>query len=297
MTHPDDTTQRTTDEGVCLSVISRKLQHFDEQGFIAAPEYGQARVILTPEPDARVRHRQPSRTGDLNTMTHRAVTQAVARADTDIQRRRLLLGAGLLAGLASVGGLAGPAHAQANLSAADRALVQQAQTYLQGLTAAQGSFVETGPNNVTRQGSFSLLRPGKMRFEYTNPAGLLVVSDGYNVKRYDPRLNSFQQVPLSRTPLSVFLARNVRLDQGVRIDSVNRMAGGAFSITARDSRRPNDGQVVLTFAGSPLRLTEWTITDVQGARTRTRLTSLQPASNLSARLFQLTDPTRRPGRN
>ena len=230
-------------------------------------------------------------------MTHRAVTQAVARADTDIQRRRLLLGAGLLAGLASVGGLAGPAHAQANLSAADRALVQQAQTYLQGLTAAQGSFVETGPNNVTRQGSFSLLRPGKMRFEYTNPAGLLVVSDGYNVKRYDPRLNSFQQVPLSRTPLSVFLARNVRLDQGVRIDSVNRMAGGAFSITARDSRRPNDGQVVLTFAGSPLRLTEWTITDVQGARTRTRLTSLQPASNLSARLFQLSDPTRRPGRN
>ena len=59
----------------------------------------------------------------------------------------------------------------------------------------------------------------------------------------------------------------------------------------------NDGQVVLTFAGSPLRLTEWTITDAQGARTRTQLTALQPASNLSARLFQLSDPTRRPGRN
>ena len=234
-------------------------------------------------------------------MTHRAASRAVAMPDADIQRRRLLLGAGLLAGLASVGGLAAPAdaqtQAQAALSAADRALVQQAQTYLQGLTAAQGSFVETGPNNVARQGRFYLSRPGKMRFEYTNPAGLLVVSDGYNVKRYDPRLNSFQQVPLGRTPLSVFLARNVRLDQGVRIDRVNRLAGGAFSIVARDSRRPNDGQVVLTFAGSPLRLTEWTITDAQGARTRTQLTALQPASNLSARLFQLSDPTRRPGRN
>lgn len=230
-------------------------------------------------------------------MTHRAASRAAALPDADIQRRRLLLGAGLLAGLASVGGLVAPADAQAALSAADRTLVQQAQTYLQGLTAAQGSFVETGPNNVARQGRFYLSRPGKMRFEYTNPAGLLVVSDGYNVKRYDPRLNSFQQVPLGRTPLSVFLARNVRLDQGVRIDRVNRLAGGAFSIVARDSRRPNDGQVVLTFAGSPLRLTEWTITDAQGARTRTQLTALQPASNLSARLFQLSDPTRRPGRN
>jgi hypothetical protein len=28
--------------------IASKLQHFDEQGFIAAPEYGQARVIPTP---------------------------------------------------------------------------------------------------------------------------------------------------------------------------------------------------------------------------------------------------------
>ena len=40
-----------------------------------------------------------------------------------------------------------------------------------------------------------------------------------------------------------------------------------------------------------------TITDAQGARTRTQLTSLRPASNLSASLFQLRDPTRRPGRN
>ena len=37
-----------------------------------------------------------------------------------------------------------------------------------------------------------------MRFEYSNPAGLLVVSDGNNVKRYDPRLKVFRQVPAGR---------------------------------------------------------------------------------------------------
>ncbi|KQP43864.1 cell envelope biogenesis protein LolA [Brevundimonas sp. Leaf280] len=227
-------------------------------------------------------------------MTSRAKT--VAMATPDLHRRSLLLGAGLTTGLIALGAF-DAAHAQSNLSAEDRAVVQQAQGYLQALTSAQGTFTETGPNGQTRQGRFYLQRPGKMRFEYTNPAGLLVVSDGYNVKRYDPRLNSFQQVPLGRTPLSTFLARNVRLDQGVRIERVTRMASGAFAITARDSNRPNDGQVVLAFAGNPMRLQEWTITDPQGARTRTQLTSLQPASGLSARLFQLSDPTRRPGRN
>lgn len=199
--------------------------------------------------------------------------------------------------LAAIAGLAAlPASAQTALSAEDRATLAQAQTYLQNLTSAQGNFVETS-GAQRREGRFYLQRPGKMRFEYTNPAGLLVVSDGDNVKRYDPRLNVFRQVPLGMTPLSTFLARNVRLDQGVRIDRVTRMQSGAFAITARDERRPNEGSVILAFAGSPLRLQEWTITDAQGGRTRTQLTSLQPASGLASSLFRLTDPTRRPGRN
>ncbi len=199
-----------------------------------------------------------------------------------------------LAAIAAVSAL--PAAAQTALSAPDRATLSQAQTYLQNLTTAQGSFVETGPGGQRRTGRFWIQRPGKMRFEYTDPAGLLVVSDGSNVKRYDPRLNVFRQVPLGATPLSTFLARNVRLDQGVRIDRVTRMQSGAFAITARDQGKPNEGSVILAFAGNPLRLQEWTITDAQGGRTRTQLTTLTPASGLNASLFRLTDPTRRPGR-
>ena len=209
-----------------------------------------------------------------------------------VSRRALGLGFAAVAAVAAL-----PAAAQTGLSAADRATLTQAQTYLQNLTSAQGNFVETGPGGQRRTGRFWLQRPGKMRFEYTDPAGLLVVSDGNNVKRYDPRLNVFRQVPLSATPLSTFLARNVRLDQGVRIDRVTRMQSGAYAITARDSRNPNEGSVILAFAGSPLRLQEWTITDAQGSRTRTQLTSLTPASGLAASLFQLRDPTRRPGRD
>lgn len=214
-----------------------------------------------------------------------------------VSRRAFTLGAAAL-GTASLAALAAlPAAAQAGLSAEDRATLAQAQTYLQNLTSARGDFVETAPGGQRRTGHFWLQRPGKMRFEYTDPAGLLVVSDGNNVKRYDPRLEVFRQVPLGATPLSTFLARNVRLDQGVSIDRVTRMASGAFAITARDAGKPNEGSVILAFAGNPLRLQEWTITDAQGGRTRTQLTSLVNEPNLAASLFRLRDPTRRPGRN
>ena len=208
-----------------------------------------------------------------------------------LSRRDLGFGLAAIASLAAL-----PAAAQSGLSAEDRATLATAQTYLQNLTSAQGSFVET-TGAQRREGRFYLQRPGRMRFEYTSPAGLLVVSDGNNVKRYDPRLNVFRQVPLGMTPLSTFLARNVRLDQGVRIDRVTRMQSGAFAITARDERRPDEGSVILAFAGTPLRLQDWTITDAQGGRTRTQLTSLTPAANLASSLFRLTDPTLRPRRN
>lgn len=206
-------------------------------------------------------------------------------------RRAFALGTAAIAGVAAL-----PVHAQANLSADDRAVLARAQATLQNLASAQGSFVETS-GAQRREGRFYLQRPGKMRFEYTNPAGLLVVSDGSNVKRYDPRLNVFRQVPLSQTPLSTFLARTVRLDQGVRIDRVVRMQDGGYSITALDARRPNDGAVVLMFGGSPERLLEWTIRDAQGTMTRTQLTRVTAAPNLAASLFQLRDPTQRPRRN
>ena len=209
-----------------------------------------------------------------------------------VSRRQLGFGIAAVAAIAAL-----PAAAQSNLSAEDRAVLATAQTNLQALTSAQGNFIETGAGGQRRTGRFYLQRPGKMRFEYADPAGLLVVSDGHNVKRYDPRLNVFRQVPLSQTPLSTFLARTVRLDQGVRIDRVTRMQSGAFAITARDNRRPHDGSVILAFAGNPLRLQEWTITDAQGGRTRTQLTTLNAAPNLANSLFQLSDPTRRPGRN
>lgn len=206
-----------------------------------------------------------------------------------VSRRAFALGT--LAALAAT-----PAWAQAGLSAADREALGRAQTYLRGLTSAQGNFTETGAGGQRRTGRFWLQRPGKMRFEYTNPAGLLVVSDGSNVMRYDPRLNTFQQVPLGQTPLSTFLSRNVSFDQGVRVDDVTIRSSGAFAVTVRDARRPNEGYAILAFAGSPMRLQEWTVVDAQGSRTRTQLTELRPASGLAASLFQLRDPTRRPGR-
>ena len=82
------------------------------------------------------------------------------------------------------------------LSAEDKALVDKAAAYLQNLAAAKGEFIQTDGRGRTLRGTFYLQRPGKARFEYAPPSGLLIVSDGSNVNVHDRRL--ILHFPVSR---------------------------------------------------------------------------------------------------
>lgn len=201
-------------------------------------------------------------------------------------RRRLL---GLI--FAAAAAASTSAMAQSGLSADDQALLAKARAYLQDVGQLRGRFTQTDPGGRQSSGEIYIARPGKARFAYDPPKDMLIVSDGRLVSVYDRRLKSYNQYPLGRTPLSLFLAKEIRLDKGVEVTGVTRSAGG-FSITARDSRRETRGTIVLTFADDPVRLTEWTITDAQGGRTRVRLSNLRPASGLDPSLFVVRNPLR-----
>lgn len=202
---------------------------------------------------------------------------------TDLSRRALVAALSLLPTAAFAQSRPAPV-----LSAEDKALVQKAVAYLQSLTSVKGRFVQTDPRGRSGGGDFYLKRPGKVRFAYDAPNELLVVSDGNQVSVYDKRLKTFQAYALNVTPLSLFLAREIRLDRGVVVTEVRRYADG-FSITARDGGKVTAGQIQLVFGDAPMRLREWTVTDVQGQRTRVELSGLAPAS-LDPALFILRDP-------
>jgi len=189
----------------------------------------------------------------------------------------------------AAGAAAGPALAQGGLSPADQALVARATAYLEGLTQAKARFVQTDGRGQTSQGTVWLKRPGKARFAYDPPSGLLVVSDGGTVSVADSRLKTFDKYPLMATPLSLFLAKTIRFDRGVQVTGVSRAADG-FTITARDGRKQTAGQIALTFKDPPLSLVGWTVTDAQRRTTQVQLIGLAAVSGLDPDLFQLKDP-------
>lgn len=185
--------------------------------------------------------------------------------------------------------VASAAAAPAPLSPEDKALVDQATDYLQNLGEVKGRFVQTDPRGAISRGELYLKRPGRARFAYDPPSGLLVVSDGATVSVFDPRLRTFNHYPLKYTPLSLFLARQIRLDRGVVVSHVTHFSNG-FGLTARDARHEAQGQITLTFATDPMRLSDWTMTDARGQTTRVQISDLESASGADPALFELRDP-------
>jgi outer membrane lipoprotein-sorting protein len=195
------------------------------------------------------------------------------------------LGAVLFAPTGALAATAAPTP----LSPEDQAAVDQASAYLQGLSEVKGRFVQTDSRGGVSQGALYLARPGRARFAYDPPSNLLVVSDGRFVAVTDPRLKARPtRYPLGATPLSLFLAKNVRLDRGVSVTRVTRSDDG-FSLTARDARHPTQGEVRLSFSTNPVRLREWRLTDRQGRTTQVQITSLEAVSGLDPALFVLND--------
>lgn len=195
--------------------------------------------------------------------------------------RRLFLSLAVAAALA-------PSAYAAALSPGDKAMVDAAAAYLQGLSAAEGRFTQTAPDGSGSTGTLSLQRPGKARFAYDPPALLTIVSDGKTVWLADGKLKTVDHAPLSRTPLNILLAQQVRLDRGVTVSRVDKNSEG-FAITASATNHESEGRIVIYFAAKPsgavAALRGWNLTDAQGRTTRVRLGDLTVRTGLSPSLF------------
>lgn len=79
-------------------------------------------------------------------------------------------------------------------------------------TSFQQSLGGKGRITRTEQGELFLLRPGKMRWDYTTPAGKIFLVDGKNVYYYNPATRKAERSPVKesgdlRVPLAFLMGR------------------------------------------------------------------------------------------
>lgn len=194
-------------------------------------------------------------------------------------RRQILVAAALA--------LAAPVAAQP-LTAADARDLARISNYLNATETLQGSFVQVDPDAVVSEGQFYMRRPGRLRFEYAPPEPALVIADGFWVGVIDQRDGTLDRYPLSETPLNLLLKENVDLRTEGAVRSIER-SEGQMAVTAVDTARPEQGEIVMVFSDNPLELRQWVIVDAQGQRTTVALRDMRTNVSIPASRFVIND--------
>ncbi len=162
--------------------------------------------------------------------------------------------------------------------------------YLNKLQTAKGEFTQINDDGSISTGTIYIKRPGKVRFEYNPPETALVVAGSNTVVIYDGKSNQPpESYPLSRTPLSIILARNVNLGAANMVTG-HSFDGTATVVTAQDPQNPEYGNIQMKFTGNPVELRQWVINDGNGSQTTVVLGDLQKGANLPNRLFDVGSP-------
>jgi outer membrane lipoprotein-sorting protein len=183
-----------------------------------------------------------------------------------------------------------PPQAGTALSAPDRnAIIDRVGKALSDVKTAQGKFSQVDATGGASSGAFYINRPGKVRFEYTAPEPMFIVSDGTSVSIEEPKRKSYDAAPLSSTPLHLFLRSNVDLKRDGSVADVTTI-NGAYFVTLVDKTGAAQGKMILEFRASDFELLGWRSLDGSGAETRVKLSDMQKNVTLKPALFVVKDP-------
>jgi outer membrane lipoprotein-sorting protein len=178
-------------------------------------------------------------------------------------------------------------------SSVDRnAVIDRVSQALSETRTASGQFSQIDPSGGFSSGAFYISRPGKVRFEYTSPEPMFIISDGVSVSVEEPKRKSYDAVPLSSTPLNLFLRSNVDLKRDGSVADVTASNGSTF-VTLVDKTGEAQGKMILEFRSADFELLGWRAIDGDGAETKVALTDTKKNANVKPSLFIVRDPSDR----
>lgn len=196
--------------------------------------------------------------------------------------RRRALAIGLAAAIALATGAAGAATetAQATSGAA-----QAVADHFSSVRTMSGEFVQFGPNGEQTGGRFYIERPGKLRFDYENPSGFSVTSDGQSVVIMNKKMDTADLYPLSKTPLKLLLDNHIDLS-GDKVASV-REGQDLTTIKLSDKSVFGDSTISMMFDPKSYDLRQWTITDAQGKDTTVMIFNVRKDVPIDPGVFKI----------
>ena len=165
--------------------------------------------------------------------------------------------------------------------------IQRANAWFNASPTMVADFVQIGADGRRTQGRLSVLKPGRLRFEYASPATLEIIADGTSVAVRDRKLATQDVYFLSQTPLKFLLKEQTDLSRDTKILGVN-LDAKTTTISIEDKATfGGTSRLTLVFDAQTFVLKQWTVIDPQGYETMVTLSNVDLKSRPPGDLFKI----------
>jgi outer membrane lipoprotein-sorting protein len=175
--------------------------------------------------------------------------------------------------------------------ARQHALLDKVSNYLTSVQTLVGNFVQIGPDGRRVEGTFSIQKPGKVRFQYNPPSPIDIIADGSSVVVRDRSLETADFYPLSQTPLRYLLADRIDLLKDTDVISVSSDDTFVTVVIEETQVMVGTNRLMIMFDAKNLQLKQWTVTDPQGLDTTVAVYNLDTAKKPDPNLFVINYTT------
>jgi outer membrane lipoprotein-sorting protein len=166
--------------------------------------------------------------------------------------------------------------------------IQKANAYFNSATSMVGDFVQISGDRRS-EGKIYVQKPGKLRFEYADPASLDIIADGSTVAVIDRKERSDPEFYfIWQTPLKFLLKDHIDLSKDVLVTDVSSDPD-TVTITVQDKLTfGGTSQIKLMFDTAQFQLKQWEVTDPQGNDTLVSLFNVNFTDSPDPDLFKIT---------
>ena len=163
--------------------------------------------------------------------------------------------------------------------------IERINAYLNEIKTLRADFLQVATNGEIASGKLYMSRPVKIRFEYTPPSPILIISDGTFLIYIDKHLEGMTHFFLSNSPISFLVKKSVNITDDTEIISFSQKAN-VIRIKLAKLNQIDKGTITLNFTNQPFNLRKWVVADPQGVETTVILSNMEKNITLNPELFE-----------
>ncbi len=165
--------------------------------------------------------------------------------------------------------------------------VKIAEEYLNSIKNLSANFIQTDEFGNIQKGTIYLSKPGKMRWEYTDPHEILIVINDRDMVHFDKKLDQ----------ISYFCSRNEFINLLIK-ENINFKTDGLYvkSLKYNDhilrvilGKKGSPGSLTLQFKKDPFQIKKLTIVDEAQEHIDITLLDIDHPDSLKSSYFEFTD--------